>query len=81
MNAKNIAWAITYEDNLEGGIQGCYAKDLREVAAILVSLQQSGVNPDDVSVFPPESNLTYAELLDKALVEKVIEDSLNRDTN
>ncbi|AYP68518.1 hypothetical protein EalM132_00174 [Exiguobacterium phage vB_EalM-132] len=78
MNSKNDIWTIVwYEEDKHDIMLADTAHSLQEVAEVLVSLQQAKVDPLLISVFPPNSNDTYMDLLNKALVEKVIEDSLN----
>lgn len=82
MNIKKDIWTIVwYEDDSQTGMFADTAHSLQEVAEFLVNLQKAKVDSLFVSVFPPNSNDTYLDLLNKALVEKVIEDSLNRGTH
>ena len=81
MNIKKDIWTIVWYENGHDDMLADTVPSLKEVAGFLVALQEAKVDSLAISVFPPNSNDTYTDLLNKALVEKVIEDSLNRDTN
>lgn len=77
MNIKKDIWTIVwYEEDKHDIMLADTVHSLQEVAEFLVNLQQAKVDSLSISVFPPNSNDTYLDLLNKALVEKVIEDSL-----
>ncbi|USK77725.1 hypothetical protein [Peribacillus frigoritolerans] len=61
MYEKNNYWTIIMESKKDYPIK-CYSK--KELFEELNLLQTEGADMDDVKVFPPQCNLTLAELIE-----------------
>lgn len=71
MDGKKDVWTIVWYDKDTDSVALADTVDnLDDLVEFLSALQNSKVALLDITVFPPDSNVTYTQILNKALAEK-----------